>query len=271
MTDTKPSHSVDPQPIDQLRVQKLSFDDIKYCLSAGWADFLQRPFLSGFFGAVYAFGGVFILISLLYFEQIWMIIPIALGFPLIAPFVAAGLYEISRRIGLAEPYSAGDVFFVIRKQPGRELGWMAFVVLFLFWIWIYQVRLLLAVFLGFRPFSSLDAFLDVITGTVEGLMFIGIGTLVGSFLALVLFSLTVISMPLLLDREVDFISAMLLSIKTVATNPAVMVAWGCTIAILAILAMLPAFLGLIVVLPVLGHATWHLYKRAIGVKDLTGD
>ncbi|MEP0519117.1 MAG: DUF2189 domain-containing protein [Hyphomicrobiales bacterium] len=267
MTETKPSHSVDPQPIDQLRVQKISFDDVRQSIAYGWSDFLQQPLLSGFFGAVYAFGGIFILISLLYFEQIWMIIPVALGFPLIAPFVAAGLYEISRRIGLSEPYSSSDIFLIIRKQPGRELGWMAFVVLFLFWIWIYQVRLLLAVFLGFRPFSSLEAFFDVVLGTAEGFLFIGIGTLVGSFLALVLFSLTVISMPLLLDKEIDFISAMLLSIRTVATNPGVMLAWGCIIAVLAIAAMLPLFLGLIVVLPVLGHTTWHLYKRAIVTID----
>lgn len=266
MTDMKPSHSVDPQPIDQLRVQQLSYDDLKYALKAGWADFHQRPLLSGLFGAVYAIGGVFILISLLYFHEIWMIIPIALGFPLVAPFIAAGLYEISRRIGLGEAYRSRDIFFVIRKQPGRELGWMAFVVLFLFWIWIYQVRLLLAVFLGFRPFSSLDAFLQVVTGTLEGFMFIGIGTLVGSILALVLFSLTVIAMPLLLDKEIDFISAMLLSIRTVATNPAVMFVWGAMIAILTLVAMLPAFLGLVIVLPVLGHATWHLYKRAITTK-----
>lgn len=269
MTDTKPTHLVGPQPIDQLRVQNISFEDLKRSLRAGWSDYLKRPLLSGFFGAVYAVGGIFILISLLYFHEVWMIIPIALGFPLVAPFIAAGLYEISRRISLGETYTARDILFSVRRQPGRELGWMAFVVLFLFWIWIYQVRLLLAVFLGFKPFSSLDAFLEVATGTIEGWMFIGIGTLVGSILALVLFSLTVISMPLLLDREIDFISAMLLSIRSVANNFRVMLAWGAIVSILIFVAMIPAFLGLIVVLPVLGHATWHLYKHTIAVKLLS--
>lgn len=266
MTDNRTSHSVGPQPIDQLQVQKLSFDDIKAALHAGWSDFKRRPLLSGFFGLVYAAGGLFIAVSLLYFQEVWMIIPVALGFPLIAPFVASGLYEMSRRMGNGESFGAREIFLVIRQQQGRELGWMAFVVLFLFWIWIYQVRLLLAVFLGFRPFSSLDSFLEILTGTAEGWMFIGVGTLVGAVLATVLFSLTVISMPVLLDKEIDFISAMLLSIRAVITNPVVMISWGLIISILVLLAMLPVFLGLVVMLPVLGHATWHLYKRAIAPK-----
>ena len=263
MSEPNPSHHVGPQPIDRLRVRTLAHDDIKAALRAGLADFLSRPVLSASFGIVFALAGLFVIASLFYFNQIWMAIPVALGFPLIAPFAAAGLYEMSRRLAAGEPFGWRDIYLLMFRQSGKEFGWMAFVVLFVFWVWIYQVRLLLAVFLGLQAFSSLDGFIQVITGTANGLMFIGIGTIVGAVLAAILFCISVISMPLLLDRKIDFISALLLSINTVRKNPGVMAGWGITIAVLIFLAMLPAFLGLIVVLPILGHATWHVYRSAI--------
>lgn len=263
MTDTNPSHHVGPQPIDRLRVQTITRDHIKAALRAGLADFLARPLLSASFGLLFSLAGLFVITSLFYFNQIWMAIPVALGFPLVAPFAAAGLYEMSRRLAADQTFGWRDIYLIVSRQSGREFGWMAFVVLFVFWVWVYQVRLLLAVFLGLQAFSSLDGFVEVITGTANGFLFVGIGTIVGAVLASILFCITVVSMPLLLDRKIDFISAMLLSINTVRTNPGVMFGWGVTIAVLIFLAMLPAFLGLIVVLPILGHATWHVYRSAI--------
>lgn len=263
MTDTNPSHHVGPQPIDKLRVREITGADIKAALRAGLSDFLSRPFLSSSFGIVFALAGLFVIASLFIFNEIWMAIPVALGFPLIAPFAAAGLYEMSRRLAGKEPFGWSDIYLIVSRQSGKEFGWMAFVVLFVFWVWIYQVRLLLAVFLGLQSFSSLDGFIQVVTGTANGIMFVGIGTVVGAVLASILFCITVIAMPLLLHRKIDFISAMLLSINTVRTNPRVMLGWALTIAILIFLAMIPAFLGLIVVLPVLGHATWHVYRAVI--------
>ena len=106
--------------------------------------------------------------------------------------------------------------------------------------------------------SSFEVFL-----TPNGLMFLGVGTLVGAAFATLLFSLTVVSLPLLLDREVDFVTAMLTSLACVRENPVVMLGWGVIISALLFLGMLPGFLGLFLVLPVLGHATWHLYRRAL--------
>tara|TARA_R110002094_G_scaffold220417_1_gene193128 strand:- start:414 stop:1268 length:855 start_codon:yes stop_codon:yes gene_type:complete len=269
VTDPEPSHRVGPQPIDALRVRSLTADDIRTALQAGLSDFLARPLLSSSFGLVFAAGGLFVFASLFYFGKIWMVIPVALGFPLIAPFAAAGLYEMSRRLARDLPFDWHDIYLIVVRQSGKELGWMAFVVLFVFWLWIYQVRLLIALFLGLRPFSSLESFIQIVTGTSEGLLFLGIGTIVGTALACVLFGLTVISMPLLLDRQIDFISAMLLSIRTVRVNPSVMLGWGAVMGGLIVMAMVPALLGLIVVLPVLGHTTWHIYRRAI--EDISVD
>ena len=237
--------------------------DIAAALKAGIADFASAPLFGLFFGGIYALGGLLILAFLVLLDMPWMIIPIAVGFPLIGPFVAAGLYEVSREIAAGRRPEWRDVLLVVMQQRYRQMGWMAFVVLFVFWIWIYQVRLLLAIFLGFKSFSSIGDFITVVTTSSEGLGFLAVGTAIGAFLSLVLFAATVIAMPLLLDRDIDFVTAMITSFRTVFLSPVAMIGWGVIVAALAIAAMIPAFLGLLVVLPVLGHATWHLYARAV--------
>ncbi len=244
-------------------VNTVSAADVSAALRSGIADFVRAPLFGLFFGGVYVLGGLFILACLTVFGMPWMIIPVAIGFPLIGPFIAVGLYEISRRLERGEQLDWGDVLSVVIQQRHRQLGWMAFVVLFIFWIWIYQVRLLLAIFFGFKTFSSVPAFLETALTTGQGLSFLAVGTLVGGLLAFVLFSSTVIAMPLLLDRDIDFVTAMITSFKTVFSNPVPMLGFGVIIAVLTIIALLPAFIGLLVILPILGHATWHLYTRAI--------
>jgi uncharacterized membrane protein len=145
-----------------------------------------------------------------------------------------------------------------------ELGWMAFVTLFVFVIWMYQVRLLIALILGINAsFSSLQQFITIVLTTNEGLLFLAIGNAVGAALSLILFSLTVVSFPLLLDRDVDFVTAMVTSVRAVVTSPVPMIGWAAIIVVLLIVSSIPYFLGLLVTLPVLGHATWHLYRRIV--------
>jgi len=197
-----------------------------------------------------------------FYHQPWMIIPIAIGFPLIGLSSLSALRgEPPRRIGAADH---------VARHPGgglppaeRQLSWMAFVVLFASG-WIYQVRLLLALFLGFKisPRSRLPG---GVTTTPEGLLFLAVGTIVGAVIATALFSVTVVSMPLLLDRDIDFVTAMITSVRAVAENPVAMLGFGVIVAVAAVVAMVPLFAGLLVVLPVLGHATWHLYRRVVAI------
>jgi len=251
------------QPPKIPALKPVTMDDIWACLKAGRQDFFKAPMFGLFFGGIYAAGGLLIFASLTFLHMTWMIIPVAVGFPLIGPFVAVGLYEVSRRLRHGEPLDWGAVLTVVFRQSKRQLGWMAFIILFIFWIWIYQVRLLLAIFLSSSSFSSLGHFVDVLTTTASGAGFLLVGSGVGAFLAFILFSSTVISMPLLLDRELDFVTAMVLSFKTVLNNLVPMITWGVIVTALAIIAMIPGFLGMIVVLPILGHATWHLYECAV--------
>jgi uncharacterized membrane protein len=141
---------------------------------------------------------------------------------------------------------------------------MAFVMLFVFWIWIYQVRLLLALFLGSSGGGgTLESFVTTLFTTRDGLLFLAIGHVVGAVLALVLYSVTVISIPLLMARDIDVISAIITSFRAVAASPMVMLGWGVVVTLLFIAASVPAFLGLFVVLPILGHATWRLANRLV--------
>ncbi|MGI9401668.1 MAG: DUF2189 domain-containing protein [Rhizobiaceae bacterium] len=245
------------------QINHIGVNDVFRSLREGFSDFTKAPMIGLFFGGFYALGGLIILAALNYFHQSWMIFPVAIGFPLIGPFIAAGLYETSRRLSAGEPIEWSAIIGVVFKQRERELGWMAFVVLFIFWIWMYQIRLLTALFLGSSSMSSVQSFLDVISSTSDGFAYLFTGTIVGGVLALVLFSTTVISMPLLMDREYDFVTALITSIRAVLANLIPMLTFGLIVTILAFLALAPFFLGLLIVLPVLGHATWHLYKKVI--------
>ena len=244
-------------------IQPVTVADLKAVLAAGWSDFKAAPRYGLFFGGVYTIGGIALIFFVLGLKSAYLAYPLAIGFPLLGPFVAVGLYETSRRLEAGEPLDWSGILGVIWLQRKRELSWMAFVILFVFWIWLYQIRLLLALFLGFRAFSSFEAFLDVLFTTGDGLMFLVVGHIVGAVLALILFSITVISCPMLLDRNVDFVTAMISSVKSVATSPVPMLGWGVIVTLAVIAASIPVFLGLLVVLPVLGHATWHLYRRAV--------
>ena len=170
---------------------------------------------------------------------------------------------MSRRLQKGERFGWSDILTVVADQRKRELGWMAFVTLFIFWVWIYQIRLWLAIILKDASFSDFDGFLNTVFFTPQGWTFLAIGTCVGAFLSAVLFSLTVIAMPMLMDRETNFVSAMLTSLRVVSESPVVMLAWAAIISAAMLVSLVPAFLGLIFTLPVLGHTTWHLYQRAV--------
>ena len=258
-----PPENLTPQQQAMPNVNRVTVDDITASLKAGFSDFLARPVMSGFFGLFFAVFGILLVWALIWLGQIWMIIPAIVGFQLIAPFAAAGLYEMSRRLQTGESFGWSEILTVMANQRKREMGWMAFVTLFIFWVWIYQVRLWLAIILQNASFSDFDGFLNAVFFTPQGWIFLAVGTCVGAFLSAVLFSVTVVAMPLLLDRETNFISAMLTSLRVVSESPVVMLGWAAIISVTMLLSLVPAFLGLVFTLPILGHTTWHLYQRAV--------
>jgi uncharacterized membrane protein len=243
-------------------VRPIAAADIAEALVQGLRDFQAMPLYGLLFGALYAAGGILILLSLTAFGMVYLAYPLAAGFALIGPFVAIGFYEMSRRREKGEPIAFAAIWGTVRSR--HEIGWMAFVTLFIFIIWMYQVRLLIALILGINAsFSSLQQFITVVLTTNEGLLFLAIGNAVGAALSLILFSLTVVSFPLLLDRDVDVVTAMVTSVRAVVASPIPMIGWAAVIVVLLVVSSIPYFLGLLVTLPVLGHTTWHLYRRIV--------
>ena len=256
-------------PVPFPTIRTITLADLRESLRLGVDDFRAAPKYSLLFGAVYAAGGLLMVAMMTRLGLGYLVYPMIAGFVLIGPFVATGLYEISRRRELGLPIDA-SIFSVLWKQGGREMGWMSFAAFFMMTIWLYQVRLLIALFLGYHAFTTFGEFMQVVLTTPEGWTFLAVGHLVGAALATMLFSLTVISFPLLLDRDVDFITAMIASVQSVMKNPLVMLVWAIVIVALLLIGIAPFFMGLLVILPILGHASWHLYRRVIAPLDGSG-
>jgi uncharacterized membrane protein len=243
-------------------VRPMSRDDIQEALRLGIADFRTAPRFGLFFGGVYAVAGIAIFLQLLVWEQPLWFVPLVFAFPIIGPFVAVGLYEVSRRIEAGEPLEWSDVLGVIWQQRTTQLPYLAFVVLAGFMVWVWFARLMIALFLGRMEFATYSDLTQLLSSP-QGQMMLIVGTLVGAVIAFVIFSVTAVSLPLLLERDIDFVTAMITSWNAVLMNRAVMLSWAAIIAGILFVAMLPAFLGLVVALPILGHATWHVYRRAV--------
>ncbi len=236
--------------------------DLKASLALGWRDFRRAPVLGLAFSAVYVLGGWLITWAVTAKGQVWWTLPASAGFPILGPFVACGFYEISRRLEAGEPLVASEIIGVIFRQKDRQIPAIAAVIVVYFLFWNFLSHMIFALFLGNAVMTNVSTSLAVFLSP-QGLAMLAFGTLVGAAFATLLFCLTVVSLPMLLDREVDFVTAMLTSFALVRENPRIMLSWGALIAICLFLGMLPAFLGLLVVLPLFGHASWHLYRRAI--------
>jgi uncharacterized membrane protein len=245
---------------DLPQFRPLGTADLTAALRAGWADFTAAPIFGLFFAAVYTLGGLALWWGLVATGQpVWFVV-VAAGFPLFAPFAAVGLYEVSRRRQAGLPLDWPSILGALQGKGDGQLPVMAVIVLLVFGFWVILARGIFAIFMadsGIGP-SSLGQLLSL-----GGVAMVIVGTIVGGLLALALFAVTALSLPMLLDKPVDFVTAILTSVAVVRAHPQVMLRWAATIVVLLALAMLPAFLGLLVILPVLGHATWHLYDRAV--------
>ncbi|MDZ4134927.1 MAG: DUF2189 domain-containing protein, partial [Paracoccaceae bacterium] len=225
-------------------------------------DFRAAPLYGLFFASVYVAGGWLIVYALTVSGQVWWTLPAGAGFPILGPFIACGLYEVSRRLEQGAPLDWRGVLGVVIRQKDRQIPSIAAVVVVFFLFWNFLAHMIFALFLGLQAMTNITSSLAVFL-TPNGMMMLVVGGLVGAVFAGVLFSLTVVSLPLLLDREMDFVTAMITSVSVVLSNPLVMLVWGGLIAGLIFVGMAFWFLGLFVVLPVLGHASWHLYRRVL--------
>ncbi|MGJ8597992.1 DUF2189 domain-containing protein [Sulfitobacter sp.] len=236
---------------------------LRRALVLGWRDFAAAPAF-GILVAVLCLiaGWGMTALTVWAGHTFWLVLGV-FGFPLAAPFAALGTYEVSRLRGMGERPSVGRVLRVLWAERGRQLPFLSALMMVALLFWFFLGHMIFALFLGLKPMTNIMSSADVFL-SVDGLMMLGLGSAVGAGFGLLLYAMCVIGLPLLLDREVDYVTAMLRSISIVIANPVVMIGWAAMIAVLLFLAMLPAFLGLLVVLPWLGHASWHVYA---GMRD----
>ena len=192
----------------------------------------------------------------------FLVYPLFICFAIIAPFIATGFYDVSKKRITGTPLSWNSVLSSVRGTSKRDLGWMALITGFVMIIWMDIAALLFFGFMGLHSFSRAELMTQIFS-TPTGLLFLTLGTLTGALISLFVFAITVVSFPLLFDRNVDFVTAMITSVKVVRENPGPMLMWWLIIAALIGFSLLTGMLGLFLTLPILGHATWHLYIRAI--------
>ncbi|MEM8790699.1 MAG: DUF2189 domain-containing protein [Pseudomonadota bacterium] len=244
------------------KVNAISIDDLRAALRAGLADFQRAPVYGLFFGLVFSLVGIAIASALYQGEASYWIFPAAAGFPLLGPFAAVGVYEVSRRLEAGEELSWRAVLLAGLRQQNSQLPFFAVFTVFAFLVWIVLARVIFAVSFGTNPVTNVMSSFEIFFSG-PGVAMLIIGSCVGAALAMLLFSISVISVPLLLDQDIDVVTAMITSFRATVENARTMFIWGCLIAVAIFAGMLPIFLGMILVFPTLGHASWHLYRRTI--------
>lgn len=239
----------------------LTIADLRAALAGGWRDFLAAPLFGLFFAGIYVGSGLFLTYALFAWGEATWLIPAAAGFPLVAPFIAVGLYEVSRRREAGLPLRWGAVLGALRGRGDEQILSMGVIVFVAFGFWLMVAHGIFAIFLAESGLGSESL---ALFGTPAGIAMLAVGSVVGGLMALAFYAITVMSLPMLVDREVDFLTAIIVSLATMRSNGTIMLVGAIVIAATLFVAMVPLFLGLLVALPVLGHATWHLYRRVVG-------
>ncbi|HXZ68669.1 MAG TPA: DUF2189 domain-containing protein [Alphaproteobacteria bacterium] len=228
-------------------------------LGQGWRDIWRRPVYSLGYGAVLTFIGL-ALAGACWMLGISALIPVLAGaFMLVGPILAVGLYEMSRRYEAGEAFGFKDILFV-RTASRTQLFYLGFGLMFLILVWMRIATLLFALFVS-DSYPDLTDFAAFALTTSSGLALIIIGTAIGGAIAFLVFAVSAISVPMLMDREIDFVTAIMASINAVKRNPGPMLLWAWLIALLVGFGLATLFAGLIIVFPLVGHATWHAYEE----------
>ncbi|MEQ1578093.1 MAG: DUF2189 domain-containing protein [Hyphomicrobium sp.] len=248
-------------PLDSPQLRPITLTDIVEAIDAGIRDFRQAPKYGLVLGGLYAAAGWLMIALLWHLGMPYFAYPLAMGFALIAPFAATGFYAVSEHLERGKPLSWAAVLGAVRETSKRELRWMALVSGFALVIWMDIAAFVLFASSNFTMINA-ESLKNLVT-TPTGWMFVILGNAAGAILAFSVFSISAISFPMLYDREVDFVTAMVSSVKLVIASPRAMIGWCIFIAICMVLSLITAFLGLFLAMPVIGHATWHLYRRAV--------
>jgi uncharacterized membrane protein len=244
-------------------IRKIGLSDLSEALRLGWEDFKAVPSHAIMLCVIYPVLGLVLFRMVLGYSVLPLLFPLAAGFTLIGPFAALGLYELSRRRERGEEAAAWDAMHVLRAPSFGAMLELGTLLLVLFIVWIAAADAIYIATFGNAPAASIPDFATRVLTTPKGWSLIIVGCGVGFLFAVVALCVSVVSFPLMLDRHATAIDAIRTSLQAVMKNPLAMAGWGLIVAMLLVIGSLPLFVGLAVVLPVLGHATWHLYRKVV--------
>jgi uncharacterized membrane protein len=248
-----------PAPV----VRRIGVTDLRDVLARGVDDFGAYRTDVIFLCVIYPLVGLVLARLAFGYEMLPLVFPLASGFALVGPFAAVGLYEMSRQREMGIEVTWADAFGVVRSPSFGAIVLLGLLLMGIFLLWLVAAEAIYQLTLGPAPPASLASFVRDVLTTDAGWAMIGFGVGVGFLFALLVLAISVVSFPLLLDREVGLDTAILTSVRAVVSNPGPMAIWGLIVAGGLVIGSIPFFLGLIIVMPVLGHATWHLYRKVV--------
>ncbi len=244
-------------------IRKIGIGDLADALAKGWDDFSAMPSHAIFLCLIYPLVGLFLIGLTFGYSVLPLLFPLAAGFALIGPVAAVGLYELSRRreSGLDSHWT--HAFDVLRSPSFPAIAALGLLLMGIFIAWLGSAQAIYQSLFGYLPPESYSQFIREVFTTPAGRSLILWGNLIGFGFAVWALVISVVSFPLLVDRDVGAAVAISTSVRAVMANPFTMAVWGLIVATLLVVGSLPAFMGLAVVMPVLGHATWHLYRKVV--------
>ena len=259
------SEAVTADKVADYESNKVHIEAPAQWLKKGWGDFKRAPGVGISYGLVFVLAGYGMFVGFQALGLSYLILPVSGSFILFAPWLALGLYEVSRQLELDQKPTFMSTYGAWKYSP-RRLGIMAFILLMIMLVWTMMAVVLYALMMGNASLSLENMSVEIFTST-EGLVFLAVGSMVRMFFAALTFLITAVSVPMILDTDIDVFAAISFSFNTVLKNSHVMWSWAFTIGIFGWFGIATFFVGLVIVMPVLGYASWHAYRDLVNAEQ----
>ena len=248
--------------LPRFKIRQVNMEQPWKWLAAGWSDLWRAPGVSLTYGALLSIVSFSVSAGLFLLELEYLLLPMIAGFMLLGPMLAVGLYEISRRHAANQSVNLKSALFVKTRSPG-QLAYIGVLLALMILAWIRIATLLFALFFGTLEIPPLEEATQLLLFSFEGLSMLAVGTFIGGVFAAVVFSVSVVSIPLLVFHEVDAVTAIIVSLRAVRDNFKAMIVWAWLVAMVTAFGLVTLFVGLIITFPLIGHATWYAYRDLV--------